>query len=259
MLFSFIVALLFTLQPSHALESNDLASDAIYAGAPVGATGQAWKSTVRLLYSGTFCSGVLISYNAILTAAHCPVPSGEQITVQFFKDNDPEKVENLNLEADEFRNVAHPAYRPIRNGQVGSNDLRLIIIKGEKTIPDGFDAASLQTSDNVAASDPGRPAIVVGAGLINDRTRADRLRFVRGTVSGYLNDGVITVGFRYGTGVCGGDSGGPVFVLGRRGELLLTGITNSSASIYGRECGGPLNLSGINARVYSWIQKEISK
>lgn len=246
-----LILSLLVLTPAHA---NALAEDAIYRGTAVGNTGQAWKSSVKLEYNGTMCSGVFMTEDTILTAAHCPISNVAILTVKLFRDNNPASSDFIDLEPGEFTYTKHPRYRPVGGGMAGVNDIAVVVLKN-KSLPEGFSPAELQTSSDERASDPGETAFMVGAGLKGDGNFADRLFFSKGSIRGYQNGSVMIVEIFDRQGICGGDSGGPVFV-SVNGRLKLAGVINSTFDDIGKECGTTVNITTITAEIYNWIQSK---
>jgi hypothetical protein len=248
-----LLTLLLAALPARAL---DLTQDAIYNGRAVAADGQTWKSTVGLSFRATdggyyACSGVLLETDVILTAAHCGIQNGSELTVTLFRENSPDGIV-LYLGAGDYEFAAHPSYRETTGYEPATDDLAVVVIRNH-ALPEGFEPAPVQTEAQASASDYGHPAYVVGTGLTEKGTMSDRLYFAQGTFAGYQYGGVLTVSFPGRSGVCGGDSGGPVFVKSG-GVLYLSAITNATPTDLSAHCGSLLYATSIDAGRYRWIQ-----
>lgn len=241
---------LLALIPAHA---KNLAEDAIYAGHSVAADGQAWKSTVGLSYSTGSCSGVFIEENVILTAAHCSVGVNSDLTITMYKENDPEKAEYLFLSPEDFKYTAHPGY--VKSTYSSSNNDIAVIYLKNKTIPEGFTPAPLLTSSNASAGDPGRTAYSVGLGGTGHDVSATKLTFAQGTFTNYEYGGAVRIDFR-NSGVCPGDSGGPVFAKAN-GTLYVAALNMQIQTNIGGNCGTVLYASVITGERYNWFMRVI--
>ncbi len=249
---SLLVALL-SLSPVAAHADMSLAEDAIYAGHNVAADGQAWKSTVGLSYSTGSCSGVFIEENVILTAAHCAVRADSTLTITMYKENDPDQAEYMVLESTDFKYTAHPGYVKSLY-DASTNDIAVIYLK-TRTIPEGFTPAQVLTASNTSAGDPGRAAYAVGLGGIGHNVDAKKLSFAQGTFTQYMNGGAVRVDFR-NSGVCPGDSGGPVFAKAN-GTLYVAALNMQIQVNIGGNCGTVLYASVITGERYNWFTRVI--
>ena len=250
-----LLSLLFT---STALA--ELSEDAVYRGKAVAADGQAWRSTVNLAYESAGgnwggCSGTWIDDDVILTAAHCRVKNGGQLVVKMYKQNDKEQAEQIWLEGGDFHFTAHPRYVKSSSYDPGSDDIGVIVLKRER-LPDGFSVAQFHTAGIRNAADPGRTAFAVGTGRNERGAQTDRILFAQGTISNYETGGVMVVSFQNGQGICGGDSGGPLFVQHGR-ELYLSAVITAVAANLGHGCGDRLYTNVITAERYNWIQARV--
>jgi V8-like Glu-specific endopeptidase len=241
---------LLALTPAHA---NELAEDAIYNGHAVAADGQTWKSTVGLSYSTGGCSGVFIEENVILTAAHCAIKADSELTLTMYKENDPEKVEYIYLAKEDFKYTSHPGYVKSLYS-ASTNDIAVIYLKN-KTIPEGFTPAQVLTASNTSAGDIGRAAYSAGLGGTGHDVNATKLTFAQGTFTSYEYGGAVRIDFR-GSGVCPGDSGGPVFAKAG-GVLYVAALNMQIETNIGGNCGTVLYASVINAERYNWFTRVI--
>jgi secreted trypsin-like serine protease len=235
--------------------------DAIYNGRPVAADGTSWKSTVGLSFTGTdgqgyACTGSFIAADTILTAAHCRIKNGASVSIALYKENSTEAT-YLFADGADYRYVAHPRYRKSSAYDPGSDDVAVLVLKSA-TLPEDFDTVSIQTSGQARASDPGHQATVVGTGLTEKGEMADHLYFAQGVIANYLAGGVVQINFGGRVGVCGGDSGGPVFV-SSGGQLYLSAITTATPTNLGKHCGNVLYANYIDAARYQWINSTAAK
>lgn len=241
--------------PAHAGGlANSLSEDAIFRGTRVGADGQTWKSAIQLYFNGYACSGVFIQRDLILTAAHCEIQRGAQLTIKYFRANDPAQAEHQYLAASEYKTYAYPTYSGAPSYE---DDYRLIVLTGGNEIRDGFAPVGFITSDYASAVDEGGMVYIVGAGTTGNDVSADRLWFAKGRINYYQNGSRMMIGVTPGQGVCQGDSGGPVYV-SAGGSLVLAGITSSTSNIHGisRGCGDAHEAGLITAEVSEWLQRK---
>ena len=247
------------LSPAHALARSGLTpagltEDAIYRGTRVGADGQTWKSAIQLYFNGYACSGVFIRRDVILTAAHCEIQRGAEVTVKYFRANDPAQAEHQYLSASDYKTYAHPSYS---GAPYFENDYRVIVLTGGNEIRDGFAPVGFITSDYGSAVDPGGTVYIVGAGTTGNDVSADRLSFAKGRIDYYGNGSRMMISVNPGQGVCQGDSGGPVYV-SAGGGLVLAGITSSTSNLHGisRGCGTAHEAGLMSADVTEWIRSK---
>lgn len=293
--------------------ADGLKHQVIYNGSPVAAGGQSWRSTVGLSYDtadgrGGGCTGVFITRDVVLTAAHCKIKNKGNVTISLYKGNSTTPT-YIFLGEDDYTYSSHPRYRETGSYGYATDDVAVLVLKTAR-LPDEFEPAELQTSAYANASDIGQPALIVGTGMRENGRMSDRLYFAQGTIGQYINGGVMVVDFtgpsffnfgstgvpdswRSGSpapsdffqfngaaprrpgnffsqaparparpprtqGVCGGDSGGPVFVkAGNR--LLLSALTTSTAMNLSQYCGSSANTNEINADRYRWIDAESNR
>jgi len=256
----YLLPLLLLSLSAHASQPS-LNEDAIYHGKAAAADGQTWKSTVALNFDSPdgksyACTGVFIEDDLILTAAHCRIKNGGRVDITFYKNNDPANSQVIEVTGDEFKYAPNPRYRKSSAYDPGTDDVAVLVLKDQR-LPDGFEAASIQTASIVSASDPGRSVYVAGTGLTHTGAFADRILFAQGTIFTYLDGSVMQVSFPAGVGVCGGDSGGPVFVRSN-GKLFLSALTTSTPDDLAAECGNTLYANGITADRFTWIESAAS-
>lgn len=193
-------------------------------------THKVYNSTVAVLAQGfrehfrVQCSGVLISENLVLTAAHClqGLPPKTTLAVYFGVIVPRTKMENTReIEAI----LPHPGFSPIRDevGQIISSrhDVALLKIKG--ALPSFAVPAKIASSSLTPQKD--EALVVAGFGLKNDEYQmpSEGLRHAHVNIhdtweTHYLIDQ------RNKTGLCKGDSGGPAYLQAAE-ELIVVGIT----------------------------------
>ena len=133
-----------------------------------------------------------------------------------------------------------------------------VVPDGELTCLDVRQAASerlpatMLPEESDALADRGTNVTIVGAGVTGFGAFSDRLYFATGTVQNYYDGGVMEVSFAT-QGICGGDSGGPVFTT-VRGSLYLSGVINARADDVGTDCGRTLYAARLDGAMRSWIR-----
>jgi hypothetical protein len=192
----------------------------------------------------SYCSASVIAPDIVLTAAHCVSdPSDTQI---FFRDSQGQLV---------FFDVAsiaiHPEYRP-NTGRRDLVSIDLALLHLAKPLPPVFKPVELTDSFKMKT---GQPLRIVGFGI------ADEVE--RGT-PGILRTGVLAVSGPQspiylkltdpdgaGLGGCTGDSGGPVFAVGRP---ALVAVAIRAKGDYGYLCGA-VTEAVLTGPQLPWIRK----
>lgn len=232
----------------------------IYRGKAVEAGGQSWKSTVGLhfiaedgrLYA---CSGVFIEDDVLLTAAHCRIKNKGSVEITFYRENSTDS-ETFYADGDDYFFRAHPRYRKARY-DAGTDDLAVLVLKNLRQ-PEGFSPSPVLHSGLNSAILPGRQISVVGAGRTERGNSSDRLYFAQGKIASYEPGDVMRVTFPSGVGVCGGDSGGPVFVKDNYGTLHLAALTTAVEVNLRNTCGTVLYANFISDTRYDWILDQVA-
>ncbi len=252
-------ALLLLLLASPA--QAQVAQDAIYMGKPTASDGSTWKSTVGLNFTtnsggGAFCSGVFISDDLIVTAAHCQIKSGGTLAIMLYPKNGSE-AKTIWLEGRDFVAHNHPNYR--ESSSTNEDDVAFVILRSERLpYEEGFEPANIFHSGVKSAADAGRTATVVGLGRNHRGELGSRVTFAQGQIMGYGSTGsVMEINFTNGQGACGGDSGGPVFVQSGK-ELYLAALSTATyANLPGSsKCGTTLFANVLTAARYNWIMNK---
>ncbi len=196
----------------------------------------------RQAKAASFCTGVVIASDIVLTAAHCVRDAAN--TAVHFRDANGQPI---------MRPVAaiatHPGYRP--NAIVTrekSIDLALVLLT--TALPERFAAANL--SDD-ASTTIGQRFRIAGYGLTREGVGASGGTFhwgplaARAPLSRILLWAEGTDG--HALGACTGDSGGPIFA---ESDATVVAITNWSTGVPPSHCGA-LTQGALVAPQRSWI------
>lgn len=174
-----------------------------------------------------FCTGIVVSPTAVMTAAHC-VPPGAELRVHF---PDPGQAPVLLPVAGVAR---HPGYRPdaIRTRQ---RSIDLALIQLPSPLPARFTPVTL--ADAVEA-EPGARFTLSGYGLGSEDVPASSGRLRSATLAARppMSSVLLWAGDpeRKGAGACTGDSGAPVTP---RGGVAVVAMAVWSAGTGTHRCG----------------------
>jgi secreted trypsin-like serine protease len=217
-----------------AQDINNNYDNYIIGGSVVAPTDPIARSTVMI--SGTvmengapdqyICSGSIIAQDLILTAAHCiaedpskPVPANQMKIIFGTHANQPGAAVRQVVSY-----VVNPGWTYAIQ-QADAHDIALIRIQG--AIPPGFAPAILPTS--ALNLSPGTTTILAGYGVTNGQhpsfATTGTLRKVAVSIIGQYGSTEVEVDGSHHKGSCGGDSGGPAFVL-QNGNYVLWGLTS---------------------------------
>lgn len=170
-----------------------------------------------------FCSGVVISQQYILTAAHCA--SDQLHSVRFGNKSQQFRISRVFI---------HPFYRKhllsARRPSQQVNDLAVLELA--RVIPQAVEPITIYSELSL----PGR-ALLFGYGKESNSGQMGTLRYKRLNIIDYfVESGEWVTSFA----ACGGDSGGPLVFEDEEGELKLIGITSRSDPRDNiRHCIGP--------------------
>ena len=215
----------------------------------------AGRAAVMLTGShGTFCSGVALTRDLVLTAAHCVLPGADYKLVEFDAARQPALKDIASI-------ARHPDFdvNAVLRHRVTADVALLKLAAPLKIVP----APLAPAGGSVVAGDSfvvaGYGVAVRGDGRTGGTVRAATLIAVGqpGTLQIRLVDPV-TKGERAGLGACTGDSGAPVYRdVGR--ALAVVGVVSwSTGPALSDGCGG---LTGVTplARYRAWIVEQAAK
>jgi trypsin len=227
---------------------------ALVGGAPPA--GDAAGGAVVMLTGSqaTFCSGVAVARDLVLTAAHCVLPGATYKLVEFDGARQPV--------LKDLRAIArHPDFdvTAVLRHRVTADVALIKLVAAIKASP----APLMPAAASVAAGDrlvvAGYGVAVRGDGTSGGTVRAATLVTTGqpGTLQIRLADPA-TKGERAGLGACTGDSGAPVYrEVG--GKLAVIGVVSwSTGPALSDGCGG---LTGVTplARYRAWIVEQAAK
>ena len=243
------LAIACVLSGAFALPTAAMVGGAPPAGDSVG------RALVMLTGShGTFCSGVALARDLVLTAAHCVLPGADYKLVEFDAARQP-------LLKDIAAIARHPDFdvNAVLRHRVTADVALAKLASPLKVVP-------ALLAQPVAAVAPGDRFVVAGYGLAvrgdgksGGTARAATLVATGqpGTLQIRLADPV-TKGERAGLGACTGDSGAPVY-RDVGGTLAVVGVVSwSTGPALSDGCGG---LTGVTplTRYRPWIVEQASK
>jgi hypothetical protein len=227
-----------------------LPAPAMVGGAPPGNAAIARHVVMIVGSGGTFCTGVAIARDLVLTAAHCTLPGADYKLMEFDAAHQPV-----------LRDVAQIARHPQFDLKTllahrATADVTLLKL----AVPLGAAFAPAPLAGTMPAVAPGDAFTVAGFGVAvrGDGKTSGRLRAATliatghpGTLQIRLMDAQ-TKGEAAGLGACTGDSGAPAFAT-QDGRLVVAGLVSwSTGPKLTGGCGG---LTGITplVRYRDWI------
>ncbi|MCB9593396.1 MAG: trypsin-like serine protease [Sandaracinaceae bacterium] len=167
---------------------------------------------------GGVCSGTIIADRWVLTAKHCNPSGGTTGSVHFGRDPD-----NPDIAIDVARVLRHPGRD-------------LILLELSESVHGRLADVSFipYFTGPIDSSWSGRTVECAGYGTQEDGTLGER-RFTAEPISG-VDGTYITVDGEGRHGLCGGDSGGPIFYQDTAGQIFVLGaLTGGDTSCVGED------------------------
>lgn len=163
-----------------------------------------------------FCSGIVLSPDVILTAAHC-VPSGADLRVHFRDENGKPVLLPV------IATISHPGY--VANAVRGrQRSIDLALVRLASPLPDRFRSAVIASA--VPPAQEGTEFRIAGFGVTREGVGASSGQLRVATVEARAPLSRVLLWTRdprhRGTGACTGDSGGPVFEAASESVAALT-------------------------------------
>jgi Trypsin len=243
-------------RPAHlafcaALLSAPCPPAAAMVGGAVDAPPTIARHVVLIVGSGgTFCTGVAIARDLVLTAAHCTLPGADYKLMEFDAAHQP-------VLRDVSRIARHPQF-DLKTLLAHRATADLTLLKLAAPLGEAFAPAPLAASDRpVAVGDAftvaGFGVAVRGDGKTGGTVRAADLVATGqpGTLQIRLVDAT-THGETAGLGACTGDSGAPAFVVEGEQHAVAGVVSWSTGPKLAAGCGGLTGITPI-VRYRDWI------
>jgi secreted trypsin-like serine protease len=210
-------------QPTAAIQTHE-SNTGIVGGDDVSPSSNVGRSTVAVYDAkvGAICTGTLVAPTLVLTAAHCVRSDISKLIVVFAP-----KIKGVNKELvrKAIGAVPHPLYAeetPFRD----AHDIALVRFAG--SAPEGYQTVPLLADYSLIRK--GGQIRVAGYGLNwtwGLQLGAGKLRTTVLQVDDpNFSATEFTLNQSIRRGVCSGDSGGPAYIEGRDGSLLVAGVVS---------------------------------
>lgn len=243
---------------------------AIVGGEPVSEDDPIAKTTVALYITfpnssriQNFCTGTVIRTDVVVSAGHCIVDVADMLKVSVPELLSRVKigfgtqiVRSLNDNRVKFTNVktvnVHPEYKSdaLEDAEKGVAFYDISILHLSEPLP--AEAVPAKLMDNLSDLKAGLTLTLAGYGVIRGGNYPVSATELRRTDVVVDNPALNPVQFSYkninGHSACSGDSGGPAYLIGQNGQLLLAGATS-----WGDQNCTQLGVYTSVPALYSWI------
>ncbi|MBC7532913.1 MAG: trypsin-like serine protease [Oligoflexus sp.] len=248
------IALLLTTLALFACGRTDVKSNVSLSGGVLAQT--ATNSVVRIASQGqSYCTGVLVAKDLVVTAAHClTTEAASDLTVVF-----PLSVTDKNRSVSDFQKLREDSllYFPnfdiawIRLSASAPEPYKPALILGNSKDVTVGSAMTLVGTANDTPCSPGDADCKIVQLAIKLKSSWSSPHLVNLAVVDSSSASVLT-------GTCPGDSGGPGF-LERNGQTLLYGIVAGKDPIFSGEgnnaCGSPITVLTRVGEYQKWIEE----
>jgi hypothetical protein len=180
------------------------------------------RSTVRVHFGQSYCSGVVLTPHTVLTAAHCGYGAATTHSIRFDDENGTE----VQIAADEH--LYHPDYQSwIDNNDLEGRKADIMLLFTETTLPPPY-TTKFYTS---LSADACEELVAQGWGLDEFPDEPATLRESNYMVTNEEARVIRTKQAGWG-GICFGDSGGPLYAVlgGGLDSVQVAGITSTTMS-----------------------------
>jgi hypothetical protein len=235
-----------SLQIPTSPPQEDDANGRVFGGIAVQADHDAFGDTVALVGQGGLCSGVLVSEDVVITAAHCYCDNA--IESVLIGTNIQQPLETISV--DKPRSVSYLSCDKVVGGTLRDGDVAVLKLKTKVT------KARARAIGDLAQVKAAASVRAIGFGknqTLDQKKKAGFKYQVDIVIASYQCDGksqnnipdpqmfrcqpyyeLVAAGLNRDT--CNGDSGGPIYVFGDDGQPYVVGIT-SRGTVPNADCG----------------------